>query len=261
MLWPAPGATVPNPYTGVPFPAAGYDVPFIDWVIGNAITQGDLRKVDPRTPTDPTQYVLYLMAAFALPVQKTVSGPLTFSVAAGAIAGSSIHLRVVADGTNVPVFSGMTESAFSMGYVSTASALNAITFSYDGYDYWYSIVQQTAYAATSQRTLNDGTQVLNDQSSTTYTVTAADFGKLVRCTNASPITVTVPDTLVPTAGRPPIVNFEQGGAGQLTFVGSGTRTTINNPGLTNKTRAQYSEVCLRIYSATSARLGGDLSIV
>lgn len=62
----------------------------------------------------------------------------------------------------------------------------------------------------------------NAQTGTTYTLQASDNGGIVYCTNASPITVTVPSGL-PTGFNCTIV---QGGAGQVTLAASGT--TLNN---------------------------------
>ena len=47
----------------------------------------------------------------------------------------------------------------------------------------------------------DVEQTINDQTGTTYTLQASDSGKPVRCTNASAITVTCPDTIAPAAGK------------------------------------------------------------
>jgi hypothetical protein len=109
--------------------------------------------------------------------------------------------------------------------------------------------------------VHDGvSQTLNDQTGTTYTIQASDVGKLVRCTNAAAITVTVPDTFTIAAGTRALVNVLQGGAGQVTVVGSGTRAMTSN-GLTNKTRGQGAEIFLSLTGATACRVGGDVAAV
>lgn len=107
----------------------------------------------------------------------------------------------------------------------------------------------------------DAVQAINDQTGTTYTLQASDIGKLVRCTNAAAITLTVPDTFsAAAAGKRALVNVEQGGAGAITVVGSGTRTMSAN-GLTNKTRAQGAEIVLSLTGTTGCRVGGDVAVV
>lgn len=97
----------------------------------------------------------------------------------------------------------------------------------------------------------------NAQTGTTYTLVAADDGKVVEVLNASPITLTVPlDSSVPfTVGTQIIVL--QTGAGQITLAGAGGVTVNATPGL--KLRAQWSSVTL-IKRATNTWVAiGDLS--
>lgn len=97
----------------------------------------------------------------------------------------------------------------------------------------------------------------NAQTGTTYTLVAADDGKVVEVLNASPITLTIPlDSSVPfTVGTQIIVL--QTGAGQITLAGAGGVTVNATPGL--KLRAQWSSVTL-IKRATNTWVAiGDLS--
>lgn len=72
-----------------------------------------------------------------------VSGPVEFTPSsAGAVAGASVFARVVADGTNVPTFSGIEEWGTSFGFDnSQAGVLNRVDFWYDGVSYYYAISQ------------------------------------------------------------------------------------------------------------------------
>lgn len=107
----------------------------------------------------------------------------------------------------------------------------------------------------------DALQAVNLQTGTTYTLQASDVGKLVRITNAAAITLTVPDTFSVGAGLSALTNVEQGGAGQITVVGSGTRVMAAN-GLTNKTRgATGAEIALRIEGTTYCKVLGDAAVV
>ena len=83
---------------------------------------------------------------------------------------------------------------------------------------------------------------INAQTGTTYTLVGTDTAKLVTCSNASAITVTVPPnaSVAHNVGDP--VYVAQTGASQVTLA-PGSGVTLNNPaGL--KSRAQYSTLAL-----------------
>jgi hypothetical protein len=73
---------------------------------------------------------------------------------------------------------------------------------------------------------DDTTLSFNAQTGTTYTLVAADLGKLVTLSNASAITLTVPPSVF-VAGN--IINIQQIGAGQVTFA-AGAGVTITSTG-------------------------------
>lgn len=79
----------------------------------------------------------------------------------------------------------------------------------------------------------------NLQTGTSYTIQASDDGKIVRLSNASAITVTVPNSLS--------ADFTclcvQAGAGQVTFTAAGGATQRQRGGLSN-TSGQYAVVSL-----------------
>lgn len=95
------------------------------------------------------------------------------------------------------------------------------------------------------------TAVLNDQTGTTYTLQANDNGKVVTCSNASAITVTVPSGL----GSGFNCMVIQKGAGQVTF--SPSSTTVNNRQSHTKIAGQYGVVSLIAYVADVLVLAGD----
>lgn len=79
--------------------------------------------------------------------QQTVTGAVTFSVAAGPVKGAQCYLRLVANGTNAPTFTGMREWGGSSGYDNRNGIVNEINFWFDGNDYWYAISQEVGAAA------------------------------------------------------------------------------------------------------------------
>ena len=98
---------------------------------------------------------------------------------------------------------------------------------------------------------------INAQTGTTYTIVLADVGKLVTCTNAGAITVTLPQdsaVAVPVGAR---IDFAGLGAGLITFA-AGTGATVNGtPSL--GTRAQYSAVTAIKVAANTWLVVGDLA--
>ena len=96
--------------------------------------------------------------------------------------------------------------------------------------------------------------VINAQTGTTYTAISSDVNKLVTLSNASAITVTIPNGVF-TVGQQ--INFLQLGAGQVTFQGDGTSTIVSNPGV--KTRAQYSITSVICIATNTFLLTGDIT--
>jgi hypothetical protein len=85
------------------------------------------------------------------------------------------------------------------------------------------------FDGTSGKTLQNSGEIsgyaanINAQTGTTYTLQASDAGKLVRLTNASPITLTLPNSL----GANFCCSILQGGAGQVTLSAASGATLRN----------------------------------
>lgn len=98
---------------------------------------------------------------------------------------------------------------------------------------------------------------INAQTGTTYTVALTDTNEMVTLTNASAITVTMPqdsDVAVPIGAT---VTFVVLGAGMATFSAGTGATVLSTP--TAVTRAQYSVVSAIKISANTWLLAGDLA--
>ena len=108
-------------------------------------------------------------------------------------------------------------------------------------------------SATWQAAVATLDMTINAQTGTTYTLVATDVNKMVTCSNASAITVTVPNSVF-TAGQ--VVNLQQIGAGQVTVANDGT-TTITGTG--TKLRTQYSAASLLCTGTNTFTLIGDLA--
>lgn len=94
---------------------------------------------------------------------------------------------------------------------------------------------------------------INAQTGTTYTLVSGDLNKLVTLNNASAITVTIPNGVFSTGQQ---INFQQIGAGQVTFASDGTTTFT---GVGTKLRAQYSAATLICTGTNTFTLIGDIA--
>jgi hypothetical protein len=93
-------------------------------------------------------------------------------------------------------------------------------------------------------------QGINPQTGTTYTLASTDNGKVVTCSNASAITVTVPSSL-PVGFACTIIQL---GAGQVTLSASGVTLNGKN-GL--KTSGQHARIGIIEYTTNVFNVAGD----
>ena len=75
---------------------------------------------------------------------KTVTGAIAFTTAAGATLGASTSVRLIADGVNIPTFTGMFKMGGSLDYLNNDGAVNLVQFYFDGVATWYSITNGAA---------------------------------------------------------------------------------------------------------------------
>lgn len=95
----------------------------------------------------------------------------------------------------------------------------------------------------------------NAQTGTSYTLVAADHGKVVTLSNASAITLTVPQQSTTTLRKGFWCIIRQIGAGQVTVAKEGS-DTINSIDTALKLRAQYSEARVDLQTAGSPNTWG-----
>ena len=100
------------------------------------------------------------------------------------------------------------------------------------------------------------TQAVNFQTGTSYSLVAADKGKLVSCTNAAAITLTVPANTFSAGDK---VNVAQRGAGAITAVGGSGMTLNPPPGLSLVTEGQYAYFTISFISGTVADIVGMMA--
>jgi len=105
---------------------------------------------------------------------------------------------------------------------------------------------------------DDTTLSFNAQTGTTYTLVAADLGKLVTTSNASAVTVTIPPSVFSAGNQ---INVQSIGVG-LTSFAAGAGVTITSTGATAAApvlRARYSACTIICTANNTFTVVGDLS--
>jgi C4-dicarboxylate-specific signal transduction histidine kinase len=93
--------------------------------------------------------------------------------------------------------------------------------------------------AAEQNALATAMIAINAQTGTTYTTVLADDGKLITCSNASAIALTIPPNSSVAYGIGTQINIAQLGAGQVTIT-AGAGVTLNSEGSKLKLKGQYA---------------------
>jgi hypothetical protein len=105
---------------------------------------------------------------------------------------------------------------------------------------------------------DDTTLSFNAQTGTTYTLVAADLGKIVTLSNTGGITLTVPPSVFAIGN---IINIQAINTGQVTLA-QGAGVTITSTGASAsapKLRAQYSAATIICTGSNAFTVVGDLS--
>jgi hypothetical protein len=121
----------------------------ITWasLMGSGASSVDIPYTTAVPFTQPSQY---------MPPQ-TIASAVTFTPdTAGAVRGASVFMRLVGDGSHVPLFgSGFTRGGDSQDFNPTAGVINRVEFQYDGVDYRYVIKQDLNELAVLEQWLAD----------------------------------------------------------------------------------------------------------
>jgi hypothetical protein len=100
-------------------------------------------------------------------------------------------------------------------------------------------VASQVLTASEQNQLATAIIAINAQTGTTYTTVLSDDGKLITCSNAASIALTIPPNSSVAYGIGTQINIAQLGAGTVTIT-AGAGVTLNSAGTKLKTDAQYA---------------------
>lgn len=167
--------------------------------------------------------------------------------------------RIALTATNAA--SPVTAPANGLLIYNTATTVNSPNNVAPGYYYWNgsawvailsNITTSSISGNGTTTTLTNFGAEVNNQSGTSYTLTASDNGKIISCTSNSAVTITVPAL---TIGFNCLI--VQRGTGQVTLSTSGS--TINNRYNFNKTAGQHAIMSIVSVASGIFVSSGDMS--
>ena len=203
-------------------------------------------------PTNPFSWQMPTSSDLVtdLPADFEVFGQAVATSMADLLGGTTGQILAKASNTDMD-FSWITNDVGDITEVTAGTGLTgggtsgAVTLSIDSTVTTLTGTQTLTNKTLTDPVINNGkiNLTLNAQTGTTYTLVAADSGKLVTLANASPITLTLPPSVFSVGEQ---INIAQTGAGQVTFA-QGAGVTINSTGA-----APTAPKITKQYGATTA---------
>lgn len=197
------------------------------------------------TPTDTAYAAAVPLTGTLYMPQTSVTSAIAFTVVAGPLKGANTYLRLVANGTNTPTFSGMREWGGSSGFDNRNGIVNEIQFFNDGVDSWYSISQevnaQALPAPATAVSMTGPTTGVSGVASTAFSIGVTPLGGAITGT----VVVTPSDAAAGGTFTPTSVNLTTAApAATFTYTpssaGAKTISVTNNGGLTNPANITYT---------------------
>jgi len=197
------------------------------------------------TPTDTAYSAAVPLTGTLYMPQTAVTGAIAFTVVAGPLKGANTYLRLVANGTNTPTFTGMREWGGSSGFDNRNGIVNEIQFFNDGVDSWYSISQEVGAvaipAAATAVSMTGPTTGVTGVASTAFSVGVTPLGGAITGT----VVVTPSDAAAGGTFTPASVSLTTAApAATFTYTpssaGAKTISVTNNGALTNPANITYT---------------------
>ena len=198
-------------------------------------------------------------------IQSTTAPGFTPTISGGSASAVSTQMQVRRDTATNWTSSNPTLASGEIGFETNTGKFKIGTGSATWASLDYFGTDASVVTLTGVQTLTDKTLTapkinlaLNAQTGTTYTLVAADSGKLVTSSNASPVVITIPPSVF-AAGEQ--INVQSIGVGLTSFV-AGAGVTVTSTGATSAApilRAQFSAATIICTASNTFTVIGDLS--
>jgi hypothetical protein len=198
-------------------------------------------------------------------IQSTTAPGFTPTISGGSASAVSTQMQVRRDTATNWTSSNPTLASGEIGFETNTGKFKIGTGSATWGSLDYFGTDANVVTLTGVQTLTDKTLTapkinlaLNAQTGTTYTLVAADSGKLVTSSNASPVVITIPPSVF-AAGEQ--INVQSIGAGLTSFV-AGAGVTVTSTGATSAApilRAQFSAATIICTASNTFTVIGDLT--
>jgi hypothetical protein len=198
-------------------------------------------------------------------IQSTTAPGFTPTISGGSASAVSTQMQVRRDTSTNWTSSNPTLASGEIGFETNTGKFKIGTGSatWGSLDYFgtdASVVTLTGVQTLTNKTLTAPkiNLALNAQTGTTYTLVAADSGKLVTSSNASAVVITIPPSIF-AAGEQ--INVQSIGAGLTSFV-AGAGVTITSTGATSAApilRAQFSAATIICTASNTFTVIGDIA--
>lgn len=178
-----------------------------------------------------------------------ITGPVSFSVGAGALPGASCTVRLVANSADTPQFVGMTQSPDSDGWAPIADTIHTVRFWYDGTSALYDITQLVSNpvavpiqgvpiilsAAPSTVSLSYSAALLSSSVplSSAYSITTTGAGLSIAAVAVSGATVNLTLSRAMTAGETVSLSYTAPATSQIKSVGGMPAASFTGVAVTN----------------------------
>lgn len=205
--------------------------------------------------------------------QQAVTAPMTFTPnQSNAMVGANTYVRLISNGSIVPVFSGFIEDGSSHGWGAPNGTVNRVFFWFDGTSYYYSIQQeaglpvvtpvlvsaviQAAAPSSLVLTYSVPLDAASVPSAAAFSVTNSGGSFSVSSVSVSGSTVTLGTSRAASASEVISISYAVPGSGQIKSASGGLAAALSGASVTNNVVAADGTTFVNLVGLTEADAGG-----